>query len=92
MKNPSFEEYTKKPNDASQFRYIKDWRQIKTPDFFCKGAKSKSSNKIGFENWQGYQEAFDGLAYVGLYCLPNGSEYIYSSLKETLKTKKLQCI
>lgn len=86
--NPSFEDYFDCPRDMSLFhRNVKDWTipNKGTTDYF-----NSCSEKMGFKNFNGYQEARTGNGYAGIYVYfkKDYREYVQGSLKSTLERGK----
>ena len=83
--NPSFEDFYDCPRDMSLFhRNVKKWTNPNngTTDYF-----NSCSDKMGFQNFNGYQKARTGNGYAGIYIYfkKNYREYVQGSLKSTLK-------
>ncbi|WP_405574368.1 OmpA family protein [Winogradskyella sp. Asnod2-B02-A] len=83
--NPSFEDFYDCPRAMSLFhRNVKNWTNPNsgTTDYF-----NSCSEKMGFENFNGYQKARTGKGYAGIYTYfkKNYREYVQGGLKSTLK-------
>ncbi|MFN4233517.1 MAG: gliding motility-associated C-terminal domain-containing protein [Bacteroidia bacterium] len=83
------------PSDL-QIEYALGWYSptLATPDYFnvCSPATNSYTNVSIPNNFIGYQNAYSGNAYVGIYVHVdwiNGKEYIQSKLIETLKPHSL---
>lgn len=94
INNPSFEEKNCCPDGYSQFHCTNTWtRPTKGTSDYYNGCKNKFYNpevKVP-QNFFGFQEAFDGNAYVGIYAFYKDSyrEYIQIKLDTALvKNKK----
>lgn len=94
INNPSFEEKNCCPDGYSQFHCTNTWtRPTKGTSDYYNGCKNKFYNpevKVP-QNFFGYQAAFDGDAYVGIYTFYKDSyrEYIQIELDSVLiKDKK----
>jgi len=94
INNPSFEEKNCCPDGYSQFHCTNTWtRPTKGTSDYYNGCKNKFYNpevKVP-QNFFGYQAAFDGDAYVGIYTFYKDSyrEYIQIELDSALiKNKK----
>lgn len=94
--NPDFELYNDCPNDGGQLDLVEDWYKIEnskgTPDFYhrCFDISTSLTNMGIPNNWNGYQEAKSGDAYVGIftYGYDNTREYIQVELLEALEADK----
>ncbi len=78
--NPSFEKASSTPTKRGQFNYyVSSWEtpNIATTDYF-----NTKSKKIGYKNSFGYQEAYHGNSYAGIYVYSSNNyrEYIQSEL------------
>lgn len=87
MYNGSFEEYTDCPIDTSPSSFPAVGWEIGwlTPDYFHTCAELESSVSIP-ENWFGYQNAYDGDAYSGVftYLYGGGREYLQGTMVSPL--------
>ncbi len=86
--NPSFEDFQDCPRDISFFHLnVKNWSipNNGTTDYF-----NSCSEKMGFDNFMGYQKARTGNGYAGIYVYikKDYREYIQGKLKSTLKRGK----
>ncbi|WP_458628338.1 OmpA family protein [Winogradskyella sp. PC D3.3] len=86
--NPSFEDFYDCPRDMSLFhRNVKDWTNPNsgTTDYF-----NSCSEKMGFQNFNGYQKARTGNGYAGIYVYfkKDYREYVQGTLKSTLERGK----
>ncbi|WP_418636777.1 OmpA family protein [Winogradskyella sp.] len=86
--NPSFENFYDCPRDMSLFhRNVKDWTipNNGTTDYF-----NSCSEKMGFQNFNGYQKARTGNGYAGIYAYfkKDYREYVQGTLKTTLERGK----
>lgn len=86
--NPSFEDFHDCPRDMSLFhRNVKEWTipNNGTTDYF-----NSCSEKMGFDNFNGYQKARTGNGYAGIYVYfkKDYREYIQGTLKSTLERGK----
>jgi len=87
--NPSFELLISCPDNLSQLEKVENWysKLLTTPDFY--NTCALTSNVSVPQNWQGYEPAFDGQGYVGIYAYLDAGgdewmEYIKCELKQTL--------
>ncbi|OMP32403.1 OmpA family protein [Mangrovimonas sp. DI 80] len=84
--NPSFETHKSCPPDIGHFSkyWVMDWSRPSagSSDYF-----HKCSKYIGFNNFNGQQNAKTGDAYAGIYAYSPGNyrEYIQGTLKEPLQ-------
>ena len=86
--NPSFEHFYDCPRDMSLFhRNVKDWTipNNGTTDYF-----NSCSEKMSFQNFNGYQKARTGNGYAGIYAYfkKDYREYVQGTLKTTLERGK----
>ncbi|WP_417875416.1 OmpA family protein [Winogradskyella sediminis] len=88
VENPSFEDFYDCPNGISFFhRNVKNWTipNNGTTDYF-----NSCSEKMGVQNFNGYQKARTGNGYAGIYAYfkKDYREYIQGTLKSTLERGK----
>lgn len=92
--NHSFEEYSVCPYQQGQLDLAKHWFSPteNTPDYF----NACASNYFNVPNaGSGYQEAFEGVAYVGLFFMEQNNtafEYIAVKLISPLEKDRVYCI
>ncbi|MEO6882454.1 MAG: gliding motility-associated C-terminal domain-containing protein [Bacteroidia bacterium] len=100
--NPSFENYSTCPSSISDIIDATPWESptLGTPDYFntCSPDTSPFSANVP-SNYQGYQQAHTGNAYVGIFVAvkfpPNTSdfrEYLQVKLTDSLKINHNYCV
>ena len=86
VKSPSFENLLGKPGNRGQFNsHVIHWE---TPNLGTTDLFNKDSNRVGYKNEFGYQEAHHGTSYAGIYVYSydNYREYIQGNLIDSLNT------
>lgn len=86
--NPSFESYTYCPTSIGDMPALNNWSMYGgTPDYYNTCATGASTPAVGVpSNWLGYQNAFNGIGYVGIitYDAPGNREHAGVQLTQTL--------
>jgi gliding motility-associated-like protein len=94
--NPSFEDYSSCPNTIgsvgdNQLEKALNWYKpnLSTTDYYASCSPQSQGANVPY-NWFGYQDAFDGTAYVGIIVYDDFdtrlSEYVQCKLLEPLKS------
>ncbi len=98
VKNPSFEQYKKVPDDLGQLSKIDYWSSASgaSPDFYHKRADSKTVDVP--TNKMGQTTARSGYAYAGIYAYASRyikrhfREYLQVELKKPLIAGNIYCV